>query len=63
MALNISFTSLASKHLKTSESTLTVSEDTGIFAKPGNVVSGTKRTKLHYLQFDEKEIFFPCQEL
>jgi hypothetical protein len=48
------------KHFKTSESTLTVSED--IFAKLGNI-SGTKRTKLHYLQFDEKEIFFPCQEL
>ena len=61
MELNISFTSEATKHLRTSESTLTVSKD--IFANPGNIVSGTKRTKHQYLQFDEKETFFSCQEL
>jgi len=61
MELNISFTSEATKHLRTSESTLTVSKD--IFAETGNVVPGTKNTKFQYLQSDEKETFSSCQEL
>ena len=61
MVLSISSTSPATKHLSTSESTLTVSED--ILANPGNVVSDTKRIQRQYLQFEEKEIFPSCQEL
>jgi len=61
MALNISSTSSPTKHLRTSESTLNVSED--VFANPRDVVSGTKGIQRQYLQFEENETFSSCQEL
>jgi hypothetical protein len=56
MALDISSTSETTTHLRTSESTLTVSEH--IFANPRKIVSGTKRIQRQYLQSEEKETFF-----